>query len=81
MAIITVEAEYDGRVLVPTQPLNLPAGLRVWLTVATTKASDWLSRFETALQQFQAHPVQRSLTDEKLRREVIYDDHHESDSA
>lgn len=75
MAIITIEAEYDGRVLVPAQPLSLHPGQRVRLTVATTEVNDWQARFEAALEQFRAHPVQRSLTDEELRRETIYDDH------
>jgi predicted DNA-binding antitoxin AbrB/MazE fold protein len=33
MSVISVEAEYDGRVLVPRQPLDLRAGQQVRLII------------------------------------------------
>ncbi len=74
MATITVDAEYDGRVLIPRQPLNLPAGQRVRLIITTNDVEVRLKRLEEAIRYFQQHPVQRSLSDEDLRRESIYED-------
>jgi len=75
MATITVEAEYDGRVLIPKQPLNLPVGQSVRLTITTDDIEARVKRLEEAIRYFQQHPAQRSLSDEELRREVIYDNY------
>ncbi|MCS7065521.1 MAG: DUF104 domain-containing protein [Fimbriimonadales bacterium] len=74
MATITVEAEYDGRVLIPKEPLNLPVGQSVRLIISTGDVEARLKQLDEALRYFQEHPVRRSLSDEELRREVIYDD-------
>jgi len=72
MTTITVEAEYDGRVLIPKQPLNLSAGQTVRLTIIPADVEAKLQRLEEALRYFRQNPVQRSLSDEELRSEVIY---------
>ncbi|MCS7300576.1 MAG: antitoxin family protein [Fimbriimonadales bacterium] len=74
MATVTVEAVYDGYALIPQQPLQLSAGQRVRVTITTAESEEWLTQLENALNYFKAHPVQRSLTDEELRRESIYED-------
>jgi len=74
MSVISVEAEYDGRVLVPRQPLDLRAGQQVRLIITEIPPEPRTRQLEAAIEYFRAHPTRRSLTDEELRREVIYED-------
>jgi predicted DNA-binding antitoxin AbrB/MazE fold protein len=74
MSVISVEAEYDGRVLVPRQPLNLQVGQRVRLIITEIPSETRMRLLEAAIEYFRAHPTGRSLTNEELRREVIYED-------
>ncbi len=74
MRVITVEAEYDGRAFIPREPIDLPAGKRVRLVVSETTIETRLELLESALRYFEDHPVARSLGDDELRREAIYED-------
>ncbi len=74
MPTISVDAEYDGRVLIPHQPLNLPIGKRVRLIITDESIETKVVLLEAMLDYFRSRPVRRSLTDEELRREVIYED-------
>lgn len=74
MPTISVDAEYDGRVLIPRQPLNLPIGKRVRLIITDESIETKVVLLEAMLDYFRSRPVRRSLTDEELRREVIYED-------
>jgi len=71
--VISVDAEYDGQVLIPREPLNLSVGQKVRVTITDVASEKRIESLESALYYFQTHPVRRSLTDEELRREVIYE--------
>lgn len=67
---LTVRARYDGRVLIPEEPLNLPTGqmLEIEVRLPDTHAPDE----HTAWEQLKATAVRGlNLPDEALRREKV----------
>ena len=74
MSIKVIQAEYDGKVLIPDEPLNLPVGARVKLTVEV-EVDEQLRKFHLLWKYFEDHPVDApSLSDEHLRRENLYEE-------
>ncbi|MDW8289390.1 MAG: hypothetical protein RMM06_01600, partial [Armatimonadota bacterium] len=70
------EAEYDGRVLIPKEPLDLPVGARVQLSLhLPEQVSHRLNRLRALWEYFEQHPVEApSQDDEALRRENLYEE-------
>ncbi|MGC8785740.1 MAG: antitoxin family protein [Armatimonadota bacterium] len=70
-----IEAEYDGKVLIPKEPLDLPVGTRVQLSLHVEQnAEERLRRLRALWQHFEENPVDApSLDDEALRRENLYE--------
>jgi predicted DNA-binding antitoxin AbrB/MazE fold protein len=74
MSVKVIQAEYDGKVLIPSEPLDLPAGVRVRLVVEV-EADEQLRRLHRLWKYFEDHPVDApSLSDEDLRRENLYEE-------
>ena len=74
MSVKVIQAEYDGKVLIPSEPLDLPAGVRVRLVVEV-ETDEELRRLHRLWRYFEDHPVDApSLSDEDLRRENLYEE-------
>ncbi|NQU11121.1 hypothetical protein HQ590_10050 [bacterium] len=77
---MTIRAHFDGTVIVPDEPVNLPANtalavdIRPALTTGPADAATITRRLQ-GLKQFIAHGVRgATIPDEALRREHLYDD-------
>lgn len=58
MPVQLIEAEYEGKVLLPKEPLELPAGTRAqWSVYLPQQAADCLSKLRALWQSFEEHPV------------------------
>lgn len=70
----TVEAEYDGRVFIPVEPLDLPPGKRVKLTVEPEDDEPAaVSRFSELWKDLASRPARGASPDaESLRREHLH---------
>jgi len=65
---LTIRARYDGRALIPEEPLNLPIGQPVELELRLPDA-------DAAWEQLKATAVHGlNLPDEALRRENLYEE-------
>jgi len=74
MSVKVIQAEYDGKVLIPNEPLNLPVGARVKLTLEL-ETDEQLRKLHELWKYFEDHPVHApSLSDENLRRENLYEE-------
>ncbi|MCS6948986.1 MAG: antitoxin family protein [bacterium] len=76
MASRVIEAEYDGKVLIPKEPLDLPVGARLQLSIHVQQdVEERLQRLRALWRYFEDNPVDApSLDDEALRRENLYGD-------
>lgn len=73
MSIRLIEAEYDGKVLIPKEPLDLPVGRRVRLRIEPEEAVQEESRFALLWKDLASRPARGPSPDaELLRREHIY---------
>ena len=77
---MTIRAHFDGTVIVPEEPVNLPANttlavdIRPALAIGPADAATIARRLE-GLKQFVAHGVRgANIPDEALRRDHLYDD-------
>ena len=81
MIRMTIRAHFDGKVIVPDEPVELPAGTPLTIRVepeafvpaerATMEQRK--AAFESFLANARAHPVP-SLTDEQIHPDTIYED-------
>lgn len=63
-----VQAEFDGRVFVPCQPVELPAGTRVEVVVPPPKMTqDQLKEWEDIAQQIESSAPHFPTVDEAMR--------------
>ncbi|MCS6831660.1 MAG: antitoxin family protein [Armatimonadota bacterium] len=73
MASRVIEAEYDGKVLIPKEPLDLPVGKKVRLRIEVEEALQTASRFAQLWKDLASRPARGVSPDnESLRREYIY---------
>ena len=80
---MTVRAHFDGRVIVPDEPVSLPVNTPLELDVKPVNGSTRLAPLTDqqvqarvdALERIMSHGVSgTSISDEMLRREHLYDD-------
>jgi hypothetical protein len=75
---VTIRVHYDGKVLVPDEPVDLPVNepLAAELNVVSDKLSPGeIERRLAALREVEAHAVHGlNISDEALRRENMYED-------
>lgn len=81
MSRMTIRAHFDGKVIVPDEPVTLPAGTPLTVRVepetfvpaerATMEQRQ--AAFESFLANARAHPVP-SLSDEAIHPDTVYDD-------
>lgn len=76
MSVKFIEAEYDGKVLIPKEPLDLPVGARVQLSIRLgQEVEERLRRLRTLWKYAEEHPVAApSVDDEALRRDNLYEE-------
>ncbi|GBC96167.1 hypothetical protein HRbin16_01968 [bacterium HR16] len=76
MSILVIEAEYDGKVLIPKEPLNLPVGTRVSLSLHVQQdVEERLQKLHALWRYAEEHAVDApALDNEALRRENLYED-------
>lgn len=68
MSTQVIEAEYDGKVLIPKEPLELPAGTRVRLRIETEEP-----RLAALWRDLASRPARGASPEpESLRREHLY---------
>ncbi|MGC8785742.1 MAG: antitoxin family protein [Armatimonadota bacterium] len=73
MPNLVIEAEYDGKVLIPKEPLDLPVGKRVLLRIEAGDALQEENRFAQLWKDLASRPARGESPDaESLRREHIY---------
>jgi hypothetical protein len=73
----TIRAHYDGKVIVPDEPLNLPTNqrLRVQLLPEWTTAAGTAAERQAAVEWFRGNAIPGlGLPDAALTRESIYGD-------
>lgn len=75
---MTIRAHYDGKVIVPDEPVDLPINQTLELEVKPTVAAEQgvaLDERRAALERFLARAIHGlTISDESLRRENLYDD-------
>ncbi len=75
---ITIHAHFDGAVIVPDEPVELPIGERIEIEIRqmNPEASDLdLAARKAALQELISRGVKGlNISDESLRRENLYED-------
>lgn len=76
MSTKVIEAEYDGKVLIPKEPLDLPAGTRLYVSIRLEQEVDGRLR---KLRELWEYAKERAvdvptLHHETLRRENLYED-------
>lgn len=75
MSTKVIEAEYDGNVLIPKEPLDLPVGRRVRLRIEQEEPVIEESRFAPLWKDLASRPARGESPDaESLRREHLYGD-------
>lgn len=76
MSTRVIEAEYDGKVLIPKEPLDLPVGARVQLSLHVQQdVEERLQKLRALWRYAEEHAVNApTLSDEALRRENLYED-------
>jgi hemoglobin-like flavoprotein len=73
MAIV-IRAHFDGKVIVPDEPLDLPVGEPLVAEIRNASASEARRRVLEAWEAFTANPVADvHISDESLRREHLYE--------
>ncbi len=73
MSSRVIEAEYDGKVLIPAEPLDLPAGQRVRLVIAPA-TGDAAKSLAELWEDLAKRPARGPSPDaDVLRRENLYD--------
>ncbi len=73
MSTLLIEAEYDGKVLIPKEPLDLPVGKRLLLRIEAEDALQGENRFARLWKDLASRPARGESPDaESLRREHIY---------
>jgi hypothetical protein len=74
----TIQAHFDGRVIVPDEPVDLPVGqqLEIQICVPRTLGREYTkSERDAALERFLSRTVEGlNIPDEALRREALYAD-------
>ena len=75
---MTIRAHFDGKVIVPDEPVLLPRDTPLTLSVATDEGSDpqgaqARAAFDAFLERAKARAVPR-LSDDATRRDAIYED-------
>jgi len=74
---VTIQAHFDGKVIVPDEPVRLPVDrpLKLWLGEPDARPAPTLDEWQQALDSLMARGVHGvNLPDEALRREAIYGD-------
>jgi hypothetical protein len=75
---ITIRAHYDGKVIVPEEPVELPINQTLELEVKaqmSTQSDISLEKRRAAFERIVARAVHgASISDESLRRENLYDE-------
>ena len=75
---VKIRAHYDGKVIIPDEPLNLPANVQVnaELEIIDQGEPDQVREYaRRAWEEFKASPIQGlAISDESLRRENLYEE-------
>ena len=75
---MTIEAHYDGKVIVPEGPVDLPINRKLRLDIALAPPRETCpskAEREAAFEEFLSlTPVPAGIADEYLRREKMYED-------